>query len=165
MTTTLPLHRQELCRLPAGAIPAQRTASPLRVLPAAPVRRRQRWPSAVSAIAAGLTVGAAAVGAVGAAPAEASPATPRDHVANVSVPGRILTAFNDGTWQVGVDVAPGTYTSAGAAGTDCYHARRTASTGGDILSSAVSRGPATVVLTEDDGWFETSGCATWNRIG
>ena len=37
-------------------------------------------------------------------------------------------------------------------------------TGDDTASSAASRGPVTIVLTETDGWFPTSGRATWNRI-
>jgi hypothetical protein len=34
-----------------------------------------------------------------------------------------------------------------------------------VVNSAVSTGPSTVVLAEADGWFETSGCATWTRTG
>jgi hypothetical protein len=45
------------------------------------------------------------------------------------VPGRELTSFADGTWQVGVDVLPGTYTSAG--GPDCPDAFGAAVTGSD----------------------------------
>jgi hypothetical protein len=79
----------------------------------------------------------------------------------VTVPGRELTAFGDGAWQVGVDVVPGTYTSTG--GPDCRYALRPAVTGGDIAASTIGRGPVTVVLTGDAGYIETSGCATWRR--
>lgn len=158
MTTTLPPHD----RVPAMSaldIPAQRQASPVRIpAPAAP-RARRRWPVAVGGLAAGLAVGTA--GAIGAVEATTTHATPvpvgsRVVVANVSVPGRVLTAFGDGTWQVGVDVAPGTYASAG--GADCHHARST-------RSGADGGGPTTVVLTARDGWFTTAGCATWQRTG
>jgi hypothetical protein len=163
MTATLQSHDQQLCRLPPGAIPTQRTAPPAGVLPAAPVRRGRRWPSAVSGFAAGLTVGAAVVGAV---PAEASPAAPvEEYTANVSVPGRVLTAFGDGTWQVGVDIAPGTYTTTGSLEPVCRYAFTTAARGGEIVESTFVRGPATVVLAESDGYVATSGCTTWNRIG
>jgi hypothetical protein len=100
------------------------------------------------------------------APVVAIPRPPEPRVAfagTVSVPGRELTSFGDGTWQVGVDVAAGTYTTTG--GPDCRHALRPALTGGDIVASAADPQPATVVLTEDSGWFETTGCTTWRQAG
>lgn len=84
-------------------------------------------------------------------------------VANVSVPGRVVTSFADGTWQIGVDVAPGVYTTAG--GPTCHHAVRRTRSGGDLVSRAGSPGRGTVVLVEADGWFETSGCPAWRRVG
>ena len=76
------------------------------------------------------------------------------------MPGRELTSFGDGTWQVGADVAPGTYTT--ACGPACQYTLRAAVTGSDIVANTVGRGPATVVLS-DDGYVETSGCSTWTR--
>ena len=76
------------------------------------------------------------------------PPAPEPRVAfdgNVSVPGRELTSFGDGAWQVGADVVPGTYTSAG--GPDCQYTLRAAVTGSDIVANTVGPGPATVVLT------------------
>lgn len=168
MTTTLPPHDRAPAWLPTAEIPAQRQASPVRIPPPTAPRARRRWPVAVGGLAAGLAVGTA--GAVGAVEATTTyeapvPAASRVVVANVSVPGRVLTAFGDGTWQVGVDVAPGTYTTAGAVGPSCYHATRADLTGGAVADSAVSGGRTTVVLTERDGWFETSGCAMWKRTG
>jgi hypothetical protein len=119
------------------------------------------------AAGAAVTLTAAAIAAAPAvvpAPTTISRYTPEPRVASggtVSVPGRVLTAFGDGSWQVGVDVAPGTYTTVG--GLDCRHALRAALTGGDIAASAVEPDPATVVLTEDSGYFETAGCAIWRR--
>jgi hypothetical protein len=168
MTTTLQSHDQELRRLPIGGIPAQRTAPPVRVLPAATARRGRRWPYAVGAVAAGLAVGAAGVaGAAGAVTTRTAPppAASGGYVANVSVPGRILTSFADGTWQVGVDVAPGTYRTGGAVDAVCHHAVRRTRSGGDVVRRAAGPGPATVVLAEADGWFATAGCATWRRVG
>jgi hypothetical protein len=107
------------------------------------------------------------IGAVQAATTDAAPpaAASGGYVANVSVPGRVLTSFGDGTWQIGVDVEPGTYTTAGAVDPICHHALRRTRTGGDRAEAGADHGPATVVLTEADGWFETSGCATWKRAG
>ena len=122
----------------------------------------------MAAGAAGTLVAAAIVSAPAVVPApDAAPReTPEPRVAfagTVSVPGRELTSFGDGTWQVGVDVLPGTYATVG--GVDCRHAFSAAVTGSDIVKSAVAPGPATVVLAEDDGWFATSGCSTWTRVG
>jgi hypothetical protein len=180
MTTALPSQDEAPAWLPTGEIPVQRTAPPdfLRpepALPAVPQRvwptrakpARRRWPAALGGLAAGLAVGTAgALAAVSATSATGpAPAAPRSPTPSVSVPGRTLTAFGDGTWQIGVDVAPGAYSTAGPAGADCYHALRKTATGGDVAGGAVSRGPATVVLADGDGWFETFGCATWNRVG
>ena len=65
-------------------------------------------------------------------PDDAPRVTPEPRVAFAgiqSVPVRELTSFGDGTWQVGVDVLPGTYTS--AVGPDCRHAFGAAVTGSD----------------------------------
>jgi hypothetical protein len=182
MTTALS-HDEAPAWLPTGEIPVQRSAppgaslpepavlpAPEQVRPAPTEPTRRRWPAAVGGLAAGLAVGivgaAGAVALMSMAPAAAAaPAPPPPSPANVSVPGRTMTAFGDGTWQIGVDIAPGTYSTAGSADADCYYALRTALTGGDTQSSTISPGPATVVLTESDGWFETFGCAAWNRVG
>jgi hypothetical protein len=183
MTITLS-HEQAPARPSTVRIPGQRTAvdedapraRPQRLAARQPVvraqRSRRRWPAAVGGLAAGLAVGTAgAVAMVGGlagtstAITPAAVATSPAFTANVSVPGRTLTAFRDGTWQIGVDIAPGTYTSAGSAGPACFHALRTSQTSGGVVNSAVSTGPSTVVLAEADGWFETSGCATWTRTG
>lgn len=174
MITTEASHEQVARSLPDIEVPLQRSAPPARMFPVVPpARTRRRWPAAVGGVMAGLAVGTA--GAVGAIAVVASrtatiPAPPSlvadsGAVANVSVPGRVLTTFGNGTWQVGIDIAPGTYATTGAAdGTSCYRALRTGSARGNLSDRAVAPEPATVVLTEDDGWFETSGCATWRRV-
>ena len=155
-------------RFPAPHIPAQRQAPPVRVAPLPRRRDRRRWPVTVGGLAAGLALGTLGVlGGAETATTEQGVATPAPDgwVANVSVPGRVRTSFGDGAWQVGVDVEAGTYTTAGAVDPDCVHALRTTATVGVPLQGAGHPGPATVVLTEEDGWFVTSGCATWYRAG
>jgi hypothetical protein len=171
MSALLPSQDRRPTEAPVLVIPAQRSAPPPQT-PAPAVMPRPR-PAAVWGVVAGMAAGAAVTltaaaiataPAVVPAPTTISRHTPEPRVAaggTVSVPGRVLTAFGDGSWQVGVDVAPGTYTTVG--GLDCRHALRAAVTGGDIAASAVEPDPATVVLTEDSGYFETSGCATWRR--
>ena len=163
----------------AGSVtlPRQRPATPSGNLPTPePVTLRPvrgRWSVPTTVVAAGLAVVTVAlVGAVfallatsTAEPTAPTPAAlPTSVSPNVSVPGRVLTAFGDGVWQVGVDIEPGTYASTGSAGgLTCHHALRATRTGGNVESTTVSAGPAAVVLTADDGWFETFGCATWVR--
>ena len=169
MTTSaaLPTHNHPT-DVPVLAIPAQRGAPETEtVVPEPAVLPRPR-PAAVWGVVAGMAVGAAATLAAAAivsapavvpAPDDAPLMVPEPRVAfggNVSVPGRVLTAFGDGSWQVGVDVVPGTYVSTG--GPDCRHAFSEAVTGGDIVAGAT-----TVVLTDVSGFFETSGCGTWTR--
>lgn len=174
MGTTTPSQDRAPAWLPTAEIPLQRQAPPLEVvpvalpaprIPAAPPRARQHWPVAVSVIAAGLAVGA--IGVMQAATTDTAPpaAASGGFVANVSVPGRVLTSVGDGTWQIGVDVEPGTYTTSGAVDSTCHHALRPTRTGGGVVDATDGLGPATVVLAEADGWFETSGCATWRRVG
>lgn len=152
-------------------LPPSRAASrwPRRTRSRRAVRRRAVLDGIVVAVALG-TVGVAgvavALGSLLTAPEPPAPVAPASVSPNVSVPGRVLDAVDDGVWQIGVDVAPGTYTSAGPLpGTSCRHALRPARTGGNLTPTMVAPGPATVLLTTDDGWFATSGCATWRRVG
>ena len=165
MGTTTPSQDRAPAWLPTADIPLQRQAPPARVVPVVVPKPRARrpWPVTVGGLAAGLAIGSVGViSAVQAVPTQTPPVT-GGFVANVSVPGRVLTSFGDGTWQIGVDVEPGTYTTAGAGTSSCRHALQPSRTG--EATGAVGRGPATVVLTETDGWFDTSGCATWKRAG
>lgn len=173
MGTTTPSQDRAPAWLPTADIPLQRQAPSRPVIPAprgdAPAlpRARRPRPIATYVIAAGFAV--ATVGAIAAVQAVTTPTAPPaasgGFVANVSVPGRVLTSFGDGTWQIGVDVEPGTYRTAGAVDSTCDHALRRTRTGGSTTDEASGRGPAIVVLTEADGWFDTSGCATWKRTG
>jgi hypothetical protein len=73
----------------------------------------------------------------------------------------------DGTFQVGVDVVPGTYRSAGARSGGPGKCLWTTRAG----SAAVDRGAAgsedrqVVEITEKVTVFETAGCAPWVRVG
>jgi hypothetical protein len=173
MTTSaaLPTHDHPTA-VPAAAIPTQRGAPSETPAPEPAVLPRRR-PAAVLGVVAGMAVGAAGTliaAAIAAAPAvvpapdDAPRVVPEPRVAfagTVSVPGRELTSFGDGDWQVGIDVVPGTYATTG--GVDCRHALRPAVTGRDIVQTVVHQGPATVVLADGSGFFATSGCGTWTR--
>jgi hypothetical protein len=73
-------------------------------------------------------------------------------------------AFGDGTWQVGVDIAPGTWRSAG--GTTCYWQRMKGFSGtfSDIIAND-NTGPSTIVeIGASDKAFSSSRCGTWTKV-
>jgi hypothetical protein len=147
--------------------------------------QQRRWPWAATGLALGLLVGGAGgvlawptTAVVAAPPVErtvtvTAPAPPPE-VVTVTVTAAPppagagpLTEFGDGVWEVGVDIAPGKYKTAGTDGYGCYYARLHANDGTveDILSNGFGQGPVTVTVRPDDGYFETSGCSGWTRAG
>jgi hypothetical protein len=72
------------------------------------------------------------------------------------------TFGGDGTFRVGADIQPGTYTSAG--GSNCYWARLNAA-GDDIIDNNISSGPAVVTVQASDGLVKTSRCAPFTKSG
>jgi hypothetical protein len=76
------------------------------------------------------------------------------------------TSFGPGTYQVGVDIAPGTYRTAGPSGsTSCYWARlRDLSGGGNnIIANDLQQGPTVAAIAASDAAFTTAGCQTWTK--
>jgi hypothetical protein len=82
--------------------------------------------------------------------AETAPATPE-------------TTFDDGTYQVGVHIAPGRYRADGAADDLCYWARL--SDFSHELDGIIANGnnPTTIEIADGDAGFETSGCGVWTQ--
>ena len=78
-------------------------------------------------------------------------------------PGQPNTMFGDGTFQVGVDIAPGTYRAAG--GGSCYWARLRSLNTSDIINNNASPGPQVVGIQPSDAAFLTHDCGTWQRQG
>jgi hypothetical protein len=74
------------------------------------------------------------------------------------------TRFGQGTFLVGVDIAPGTYRSRGGGG--CYWARLRAFTGAlsAIIANDNASGSAIVTIKRTDRGFKSSGCGTWSRL-
>lgn len=71
---------------------------------------------------------------------------------------------HDGTYAVGTDITPGTYTSAGPVdGGACYWKRSGGPTGTDILDNAMSKQPQIVQIQASDTSFKTTGCQPWAR--
>jgi hypothetical protein len=75
--------------------------------------------------------------------------------------GPQATSFGDGIWAVGIDIAPGTYSSPG--GSSCYWERDSDFTGDitSIIANGLSTGPVTVSIASTDKAFQTQGCGTW----
>ena len=65
----------------------------------------------------------------------------------------------DGTYTVGTDIAPGTYSSAGPVGNGVCYWKRTK--GNDIVDNAMSKKPQVVQIDATDTSFKTSGCQQW----
>jgi hypothetical protein len=76
------------------------------------------------------------------------------------------TSFGDGTWAVGIDIAPGTYHSPGGVG--CQWERLSAfgavgTTG--VIARDRPRNAPTVTIASTDMGFSTSHCGTWTQVG
>lgn len=75
------------------------------------------------------------------------------------------TIPGDGVFEVGVDIQPGTYKSAGPVDTDWggYWARLSGTSGefDDIIANGNPTGPVTVTIADSDVAFETTGMKEW----
>jgi hypothetical protein len=74
------------------------------------------------------------------------------------------TSFGQGTYIVGLDIAPGTYRTRG--GTGCYWARLSGFAGGisGILANDNVTGQAIVTIKAGDRGFVSTNCGTWSRF-
>lgn len=102
----------------------------------------------------------------GATTASSSPSQPASTLGVASptpkaTPSGPLTTFGDGTWAVGVQIAAGTYQTAG--GSSCYWERDSDLTGSasSILANGNTIGHVVVTILSTDKGFQTQGCGTW----
>jgi hypothetical protein len=77
------------------------------------------------------------------------------------------TAFDDGTFVVGVDMRPGRYRSRAAAGDMGYWARLSGFGGtlDQIIANDNFEGTAIVDIMPGDGGFKSSRCGGWTLVG
>ena len=76
--------------------------------------------------------------------------------------GPRTTIDSDGTYSVGTEIAPGTYSSAGPVGESaCYWKRLN---GGDVDDNALSSKPQVVEIGPGDTAFKTDGCQPWQKL-
>jgi hypothetical protein len=79
-------------------------------------------------------------------------------------PGPKTTIDHDGTYAVGTDIAPGTYSSAGPVGKGtCYWKRVSGPNGNEIVDNAMTKKPQVVQIEPSDKAFKTDGCQPWQK--
>lgn len=84
----------------------------------------------------------------------------------VTVQPKAETAVtDDGIYQVGVDIKPGTYVAKGPFGdAGCYWARLKSADPQDIIVNDIKEsGQAIVTIKKSDADFDTEGCGTWTK--
>ncbi len=101
----------------------------------------------------------------GAGLASADPPAPPPGPAPGPPPGPKTSIDHDGTYAVGSDIAPGTYTSAGPLGKGtCYWKRvGNGDDGKQLVDNAMSKKPQVVRIDPTDKAFKTDGCQPWQR--
>jgi hypothetical protein len=104
-------------------------------------------------VAAGLILAAwaAAAGVAGADPQPAPSPAPK------------TTIDHDGTYTVGTDIAPGTYSSAGPVGNGTCYWKRLGNPDGALIDNALSKKPQVVQIAPTDKSFKTTGCQPWQN--
>jgi hypothetical protein len=85
-----------------------------------------------------------------------------------AVPAGPKTEFGNGTWEIGVDIAPGKYKTSGPedSGRPCF--AQTTKEGdaslGDIQKQELSEGPLTFIIpAKGVKFFESAGCSVWKK--
>lgn len=91
------------------------------------------------------------------APTPDATPTPDTTSAPAGVPG-------DGTYEVGVDIQPGKYSSDTPTSGNCYWARLKNDDPFDgILANNNSSGQSVVIIKKTDKYFQSSGCSDWTK--
>jgi hypothetical protein len=74
-------------------------------------------------------------------------------------PGPKTTIDADGTYAVGTDIVPGTYSSAGPLPDGACYWKRTS--GDSVIDNAMTKKPQVVQIMQGDTAFTTNDCQTW----
>lgn len=73
------------------------------------------------------------------------------------------TIDKDGVYNVGTDIVPGVYTSAGPVGTGVCYWKRLGEDAKQPLDNAMSKKPQVVRIEATDKTFKTNGCQMWQK--
>jgi hypothetical protein len=101
--------------------------------------------------------------------ASADPPAPPPAPAPAPPPGQApagpkTSIDHDGTFAVGTDIVPGTYTSAGPQPNGvCYWKRLAGDDGKQMVDNAMSKKPQVVRIDPTDKAFKTDGCQPWQK--
>lgn len=93
-------------------------------------------------------------------------AAPAPAVTVTQQPQENTAVTDDGIYQVGVDIKPGTYVAKGPFDPDtgCYWARlKSADPNDEISNDLKMSGQSIVTIKKSDADFETEGCGTWTK--
>ena len=96
-------------------------------------------------------------------PAPAPSPAPAPPKGNAAAAGPKTTMDHDGVFNVGTDIAPGTYTSAGPVGTGVCYWKRLGDDAKQPLDNAMSKKPQIVRIEPTDKTFKTDGCQAWQK--
>jgi len=98
------------------------------------------------------------------APAPAPPLGPSPAPGHGAAPAPAKTTIDhDGIYNVGTDIVPGVYTSAGPAGTGVCYWKRLGDDAKQPLDNAMSKKPQVVRIDPTDKTFKTDGCQAWQK--
>lgn len=77
---------------------------------------------------------------------------------------KAANTVGDGTWTVGADIEPGTYSAVEAVGSSCYWGiYRSGSNGGDIIENDIPGGGRPVVALSVGQDFNSTRCGKWEK--
>jgi hypothetical protein len=117
-------------------------------------------------VAAALMV-AGSVASAGVAAADPEPSPPPGPTGRAPgpppapAPAAKAAMDHDGTYVVGKDIAPGTYSSGGPVGTGTCYWKRMGNPDGNVVDNALTKKPQVVQIEATDKAFKTSGCQPW----
>ena len=77
--------------------------------------------------------------------------------------GPKTTIDHDGVYNVGTDIVPGVYTSAGPVGSGVCYWKRLGDDAKQPLDNAMSKKPQIVKIDPTDKTFKTDGCQAWQK--
>lgn len=91
-----------------------------------------------------------------------TPSTPPS--APAPAPRQILHFFGDGVFEVGVDIASGTYRSCGKPPIETLWRRLSDFSGTGVIASRTSKGPCVVTIEATDRGFESRQSGVWHPV-
>jgi hypothetical protein len=98
------------------------------------------------------------------APSPGPPPGPAPATAHGATPAPAKTTIDhDGVYNVGTDIVPGVYTSAGPVGTGVCYWKRLGDDAKQPLDNAMSKKPQVVRIDPTDKTFKTNGCQAWQK--